>query len=736
MKRLDSRQRTVAILVIVALSALETGALLPARSQTPAECFDPNEPTPETFGPTDISAVTGNQGLSVGVNPDATVTVLKWPSPSFYDQIKYRTSDRSRPRFGALPNEGAFLGLGFKQGDEPWKFNWLRRWRSRQRYVDANHDQIRTVFRRKGLGLTVRVTDLVAHDIDALVRKVVAERSRRSNIDKVRVVSFANFNPVFSKRAQAPVQDWCFEEQNDEGARYAPKADALVASRSGTDDSTGEESSVALAMGFRGKSHQHQVGPDTYEAPSTGTSAYDDAADAKLEGSDSASGQSDGALSDQLGLSKRRKGSTTVIITAGKTEKAARRTLAAIRARSDGVVRRAKAAWWKRWLRSAPLPKDAPKAVTRLSKRALVSLRQVIDKDTRDAFPEGARVPRGGLIMASIATQSPYGQDWIRNGAYLNRALEIAGHHRTVAQHNYRYALLQTRAGDGARGGQPIPPGNWHMNFYADGIVGGTIPYEIDETGYGIWTLWDHYAQTKDVNYLLSDHGGIVYRAIELAAQYLTDVCTDPANNLQCVANEDDNPDPRQTVYGALLVWLGLDSAAKAARVKGGDVALANAQRWEARRDELAAAIDANFFDEECTCYTRDFETGGTLLWPVRFLDYGSARADAQADTNFQGVAPAFSGEDGRGQYEAKALLGNVHAWAGRPAKIALIKDGLQWLATVPTTTGTGILGEAWMRFPPPDGPVTTMVSQPHAWQQVLFYLAALKAYGREPYSS
>ena len=43
------------------------------------------------------SPVTGNRRLSVGLNGDATVTVLKWPSPSYYDQIKYRTSDRGEP---------------------------------------------------------------------------------------------------------------------------------------------------------------------------------------------------------------------------------------------------------------------------------------------------------------------------------------------------------------------------------------------------------------------------------------------------------------------------------------------------------------------------------------------------------------------------------------------------------------------------------------------------------------
>ncbi len=43
----------------------------------------------------------------------------------------------------------------------------------------------------------------------------------------------------------------------------------------------------------------------------------------------------------------------------------------------------------------------------------------------------------------------------------------------------------------------------------------------------------------------------------------------------------------------------------------------------------------------------------------------------------------------------------------------------------------TGILGETWQVR---DGRIASIVSQPHVWEQVLFYLAALEAYGREPY--
>ena len=91
-------RRGSAGLVSLALILAAVGALyVPTRAQaqTAADCYEPNEPTPEKYGPTDISVTTGNQRLSVALNSAGTVTVLKWPSPSFYDQIKYRTTDRS-----------------------------------------------------------------------------------------------------------------------------------------------------------------------------------------------------------------------------------------------------------------------------------------------------------------------------------------------------------------------------------------------------------------------------------------------------------------------------------------------------------------------------------------------------------------------------------------------------------------------------------------------------------------
>ncbi|HET7481652.1 MAG TPA: hypothetical protein VFK89_02200 [Actinomycetota bacterium] len=689
----------------------------PASAQTAADCTKPSSAPAEPFGPTDISAVTGNRSLSVGLNGSGTVTVLRWPSPSYYDQIKYETSDRSQDRDGALPNEGAFMGIAWRAGDgDPWDFAWLRDWTRSQRYGDDDGDEIVTKYVKADVGLRVVTHDVVASTNDAFVRRVSVTRTSASLARHVRLISFVNFNPVYSKRSQSPYGDWCREENNDEGASYDDTAEAIVATRSGIDESTGRPSSVALAMGFNSAPSGFEVGLDTYETGTAGTSAYDDAADGELSGVTVAPGQSDGALSTDLDLSSSVGGTATVIVAAGPTAEAATATLEHARDDGFGLVRGAKHRWWANWLRGARLPRGAPAPVTSLAKRALVSIRQVADPS--------------GLIVASIASQPPDALDWVRHGLYINRALERAGHPEMVEAHDEQYADLQATTTSQPPGGTATPSGNWAQNYYADGVVGGPIPYAIDETGSGIYTLWDHYAQTGNGGYLLN-----VYEAIQRAAQYLTDVCRDPSDGLQCAAPEGDSASPTQTMRGAAAVWMGLDAASKAALARarieksGSDVARANAKRWAARRDEVGDAMKQRFFDRDCRCYPVAPDIGGTILWPGHLFGYSSRTAAAQARHNFRPVAAAMDGRASDGGDESQALLGNSLVWdAGRNRR--KLRAALKWVARVPTTGGTRLLGEAWMHYPDEHGPVTTMAGQPFAPALAMFYLAALNAWG------
>jgi hypothetical protein len=63
------------------------------------ECFDPSR-APEVYGPTDVNAQIANGNVAVGVNADGTITVFRYPSPPYYDQIKCRTASRDREFLG------------------------------------------------------------------------------------------------------------------------------------------------------------------------------------------------------------------------------------------------------------------------------------------------------------------------------------------------------------------------------------------------------------------------------------------------------------------------------------------------------------------------------------------------------------------------------------------------------------------------------------------------------------
>jgi GH15 family glucan-1,4-alpha-glucosidase len=273
------------------------------------------------------------------------------------------------------------------------------------------------------------------------------------------------------------------------------------------------------------------------------------------------------------------------------------------------------------------------------------------------------------------------------------------------------------------------------MNSYSDGVDGAPIPWEIDETGLGAWTLYDHY------RYL---HGAAattylrrVYPAIARAADFLT-LCRDPTTGLQCLANEDDNYTPSETLHGAGPVYLGLESAVAAAQALGDDSS--RTHRWQARVAQLRSAIEALYDPARRSyrpgtslgnAYNVDYGDGGWMLWPVHFRPYSSPQMAGEADAVAAAMRKSLAAD--RGQYEAKAVLGLAHAWAPlTPAHRRLLDGTLRYMARA-LTTPTGLFGESWIRLG--DGHPIPVQDMPHVWEHTLFYLSALQVYGSRPYS-
>lgn len=709
---------------VAAIAVLATAPTAPAAQRLPVvlpQCvagpFAPGIVTPaesEGYGPTDVNAITANRALTVGLNRSATVTVLRWPNASFYEQVKYFTLDRDRPRFGALENEGAFIGVVLGG-----RTRWLRDMRVAQRWASQLEDRVVTTFRDDGAKLEVVVRDVTALRSDVLHRSISVRALPGASRRPDAVIAYENFNLVVSKVPALPGQDWCVEEQNVDDARYEGGLDAIVHEKSGVDVSTGLARSVAVAMGFRGRSDAHQVGGDAFEPSAlpdgragATLDAYLDAADGALQGNGRYSGQTTGALRSPLRFGRDGTARADLYLAAGADARAAGAALRFARERPRGALAAEKRAWLRRLMARATMPDTRDPKILALARRALVLLLVVSDPS--------------GPIVASTSSQPPYNVDWPRDGAFFNHALDRASFHDIVARHNRFYVQAQATETRQPPGSLGVPPGAWAMNYYADGVVGGPIPWEIDEVGFGAWTLWDHFTFVRDRDYLRE-----VYPAIRRAGDLLVS-CRDPRTGLQCRATEDDNFNigQQQTLTGAMSVRLGLESARLAARELG---RADDEARFRARREELDRAVDELMWDPATGSYTA---MGGEYLeypiWPTRFHEESNARIRSHAEYLWRTkLAPAFQAPNGpqtSGLYESKGLIALARVYrATDRRKLARVRRGLRWISRLQATPDTGILGETWRVK---DGRVLTFTATPHLWEQTLFYLAALDAYG------
>lgn len=729
----------------------------------------------EVWGPTDLNSQISNQRLVVGTNEKGTMTLFKYPNPSYSDQIKHHAFDRREDYYGSDPNSGAFLGAIVTKGNDTRELTWFREWgplnttdpeygdHVDQRWMSEYSDTLVTEFSNQDLGLQVTVTNVVPRDHDVFVRDVEVTADPDSPVTDVELVSYENFNLVEDKDSLAPTQDWCSEDENGEDARYDASVDAVVhedpdkanVPEYGSQD--GAEFSIATSMAFDGNSTQHQVGGDDYMGDHPDdpyvlleNGSYDLPGDSEfLEGQTSVVMTRDLSFSDG-------QGSARVYFSAAWDPepdkdiggRAADKIEQARSLSLDDEIQK-KEEWFRGYVEDAPMPDDAPENVRKVARRSLISIVQVWNDRTVNEHGF-----RGNLIAAST-TQPPYGADWIRDGAYfdyvLDRFMSGDGQHDWVNRHNRWYMSVQQNP-DGPcpehchdnnkyyNGASffdqvyEVPEGAWAMNYYADGHPAGPIGGEIDETAYGAWTLWDHYAVTGNETYLRR-----IYPAIEKVGDRLTYECVDNDTGLQCARPEDDNTEKTQTIVGGASVYAGLDAATKAAaemyNVTGDRSYAESALEYAKRRDELAQAADEHYWNESAGYYgERKGSPSPRVGMPAFMRPLDDERMRSHMESMWDNVDDSFQDQEIQGQYEAKTVIGLGVAARELDDPVVSqqqIRDGLNWIADEHARSdSTYIMGEAWVRETYADGEVDSAQGQPHTWEQSLFYLSSLIAYG------
>ncbi len=804
-----------------------TGAA--ARPPCPQLGVLPDAPNPFElqWGATNTNAALGSGKLTSTISLCGEITSLKWPGPSYYDQLDYLTSNdpdaRLKPHFGAFDSAGAFPGLAYRTRSGQRGFTWLRDlpWHHEQRYTSDSSNVALTLMRHDELRLLVRAYQFILPERNVLVNHYEVERLAGSPVQEATLVFYSNFAPTMSRQPLFAVADWALDFKNDHAVvydaqerailHYLPQSERVhqhrlarvsqILRQPGHGTALQQqvaaliqeldEPGVYIAMGVRGGDDGYQCGFDQTDicrlqsrlAENTirvfdlgeafaefvrmafqcerqithpqgplgecrsrlgwvydAESAYSDAADGQLSGSPIAACQANAALAKQLTFTDN-KARATIDIAIADTRDNAYGLLRATRAESVELQRASTESWWERFLAPARLPNTDDPLVLAFAKRSLIVIRTAMDEAS-------------GGIVASVNTQPPYGEDWPRDGAFINYALDLAGYHELVTRHNKFYARVQRkRPADWSplydfgpcNRQQPaypacVPAGTVEANYYTDpvaAIPGLPLSFEIDAAGLVVWTLWEHAKFLRDP-VERRDYLAAVCSSIALGATNLAN-CKDETNNLQCYANEDDNIPLTQTLLGAQTVLLALRSGIQAAEDCGFDPA--EVERWRVRARELEEAIPRHFLRQDPVPHL-DGPRAPWVIWPVRFL----APDDPLASTHGQvlrerGIDPILNRTAPESGYNAEPLLALAYLARQRNDQrmLAELRRAVQFFVRNLTTNGTLHMSESYGRVQVDrngDGIAPDYWPQndvPHVWEHALLYTAAMLAFGEGP---
>ena len=660
------------------------------------------------YGPPIATATLGAGGITEAVDDAGRLTGLIWPGPGWYDHVNFLQIARGQPNRGAPANGGSFGGIG-----TDWltpDFGWLPQ---KQSWAQENAETLVTLLAKDGA--TVTITDVVDP-----TRDLVARNFSFSGVDAP-FAYYANMNPTTTRVPRVPsVTDAALDGVSDFATAFDPvsslmihvrpyRADpvpltTVVTSHEGAErlpealDGT-YGSGVYIAIGGRGPAAEHQAGLDSAglvraEAEHTALlDPYHDLADGHLSGSDRALGKTAGALS---GLpSEPSDGSYTVFIAASDTAAGAAATVADARARGFAAIRSESEAWWTDWLAPARLPATSDARTLAVAKQALKLIRTATDRRT-------------GAIVANATPQTPYRQDWVRDGAFFNYALLLAGYEDLAKQHSEFYARVYR------------PGGTWDSFYYPDGGEAGAVfPYEIDSQGFALWALWLPYEFTGDLDYLER-----VYPAISETANALL-LCSDPVTHMQCYAAEDDALQPTQGAQGAATTYLALTKAVAAADALG----VEPNPRW-ARR---AAALGDATIERLCDTDGCSDDRGGVYLaWPSRLLSDAApqliqahlARYASELEARASFSSPAIGGYF---QYPMESLLALAPLWTA-PDRESRLAGWVRWLADDVAHPGLLQFGERIFRTG--DQTYLHSIGFPHIWSGAETYIGAAFVHG------
>ena len=205
------RPRVLAVVLLVVHASL-AGACpeLPIPPDAP-NAFDLQ------YGATNVNAALGSGRLTAAFSRCGELTVLKWPGPSYHNQLDYLSSNapdaRTLPHFGALDGQGAFPGIAYRLRGGRRGFTWLRDdgWSHAQRYSADSSDVLVDEAVNAELGLRVTARSFVLPDRNVLVDHYEVRRDPGSPVRAGTLLFYTNLQPTLARLPYFNFADWALD---------------------------------------------------------------------------------------------------------------------------------------------------------------------------------------------------------------------------------------------------------------------------------------------------------------------------------------------------------------------------------------------------------------------------------------------------------------------------------------------------------------------------------------------
>ncbi len=510
----------------------------------------------------------GNGNLQVNIDNDINVRDMFYPLVGMENHVS-----------GHFCRFGVWVDGRFSWIDASWN----------KRFSYKKDSLVTNVSLKKlDLQLELQVEDAVHHFHDIFVRKVTA----KNTAEKEREVRL-----FFSHDLHL--------SDTDKGitAYYDPKTDAIVHFKKdiyfSISGSSGKEGLFQFAVGV------------TEFGGLKGT--WKDAEDGDLSRNPVAHGSVDSTISLRTKIPSRDEKTVYYWFVAGRNLEEISKLQSIVTEKRPERLIHGTEEYHRAWVNKSEINfGDLPSKIVQMFKRSLLVLRTQIDN-------------RGGIIASSDSgilrfNKDTYSYVWPRDGAFVAMGLDAAGYF-DITQRFFRFCE-KTISKDGFL----------YQKYHSDGSWGSTwhpwitpnrelqLPIQEDETALVLFSLWNHYHQARDIEYINPLYEPLICKAADFMVKY-----RDPETQLPLPSYDLWEENRGISTFTTSAVYAGLQAASRFAKIYGDRE---RAKKYEGAAIEIKDALLKHLYDEEA----------GRFLKMIKPEGKGRLSRDKTIDSSVYGI--------------------------------------------------------------------------------------------------